>query len=102
MSFYYLKKENTNIIFIFIVQVLLTRCADILAKVEVQTSTMVGVVKTAIDEKIWEQGHMTADKLTESLGNFKTDMLEAHRKEIAELREELGILGSIMKRHFRL
>ena len=54
---------------------------------------MVAAVKTAIDEKIWEQGHMTADKFTELLGDFKTDMLEAHRKEIAESREEVRHLG---------
>ena len=61
-----------------------------MAKVEVQTSTMVDAVKTAIDDKIWEQGHMTADKLTELLGNFKTDMLEAHRKVIITRQTSFG------------
>lgn len=56
---------------------------------EAQTSKIVTVVKKAIDDKVWEQGQMTASKFQEILG----DHMKAHQKEIAELREEVRALN---------
>ena len=89
----YLLNIITNIIFVFIIQLVLDRCADILTKVELQTRTIVDAVNAVIEGKVCEPRHMMADRFSSLLGDFKADMLEAHKKEIAELRQEVRGLG---------
>ena len=71
-------------------QILLDRCTDILTAVETQTSAIITSIKTIIDDKIFEQGHMTTDKFQDIL----SDYMEAHKKEIAELRAEVRALNT--------
>ena len=70
-------------------QILLDRCTNILTAVETQASAVITSIKTAIDDKIFEQGHMTTGKFQDIL----SDYMEAYKKEIAELRVEVRALN---------
>ena len=70
-------------------QILLDRYTDILTAIKTQTSAIITIIKTAIDDKIFEQGHITTDKFQDIL----SDYIEACKKEIEELRVKVRALS---------
>lgn len=61
---------------------------------QTQTNTIVDAVKTAIDSKAWEQGHITGDRLAQMLESFKDSIIEKQQEQINALQVQVnGLTG---------
>ena len=72
---------------------------------KVQTNTLVDAVTTAIDDKAWDSGHVTGDRLKNMLGTFKADMMGMVKTRFEDLKATIcdnGLLDRDESRSRRL
>ena len=63
--------------------------SKIFAVVNTQTQELITAVKGAIDEKAWESGQMTADRMTALLEGFKDEVISDVTRKLDDIRTSL-------------
>ena len=53
---------------------LIEKCSAIFDIIDTQTNKLVTTIKQAIDDKAWDSGHVTGNRLTTILSQYQTDM----------------------------
>ena len=74
---------------------MIDKTSSIFAVVTDQTQQLITAVKGAIDEKAWESGQITADRMTALLEGFKDEVIGDVTRKLGEIRTVLPIQEEI-------
>ena len=67
----------------------LDKLAHLVSSFESQSENIVIAINTAIENRAWESGHVTGDRLLQILEEFKTDSIQQMNGRLQELKDEI-------------
>jgi hypothetical protein len=71
-------------------QAILTNVTKVVSSLREQTIWITEAVKTAIDEKLWDSGHVTGTQLREILTTFQDQSMDAVNTRLDSIRAEFN------------